>query len=84
MMKYRLEWGFLMIDLDTTICVCNDLSIKDIAKCIKENDISTLEELLENDVCPVGDKCESCIDEGFDNDGLNLPMVLNMVQKKIV
>ncbi len=73
-----------MIDINTTICICNDLSIKDIAKCIKDNNITTLEELLENDVCPVGDKCESCIDEGFDDDGLNLSLVLDMVQKKLV
>ncbi len=73
-----------MIDLDTTICVCNDLSIQDIAKCIKENDIHTLEQLLENNICPVGDKCESCIDEGFNNDGLNLPMVLSMVKQNRV
>ncbi len=73
-----------MLDLDTTICVCNDLSIADIAKCIKDNNIQTLEQLLENNVCPVGDKCESCIDEGFNNDGLNLPMVLSMVKQNKV
>lgn len=70
-----------MIDLDTEICVCNSLSIRDIAACIKENDFSTLEEVLKNDICPVGDKCESCVDEGYNNDGLNVPMVLSMVQK---
>ncbi len=73
-----------MIDIETTICVCNDLSIKDIAECIKENDIQNLEQLLQNSVCPVGDKCESCIDEGFNNDGLNLPMVLSMVKQNKV
>lgn len=70
-----------MPDLDTEICVCNSLTIEEIADCIKENKISTLDELLENSVCPVGDKCESCIDEGFNNDGYNLPMVLSMVEK---
>ena len=30
------------IDLDTEICVCNSLTIEDIAKCIKENDLKTL------------------------------------------
>ena len=70
-----------MVDLDTEICVCNSLSVRDIANCIKENDLNTLEDILENSVCPVGDKCESCVDEGFNNDGLNVPMVLSMVQK---
>ena len=72
-----------MPDLNTEICVCNSLTIKDIAKCIKENQITTLDSLLQNDTCPMGDKCESCVDEGFNNDGLNLPMVLSMVEKGI-
>jgi len=73
-----------MINLDTEICVCNGLSVRDIAQCVKENDLYELEELLKNDVCPMGDKCESCLDEGFNNDGLNVPMVLAMVKKKLV
>jgi len=71
-----------MIDLDTEICVCNSLTVQDIADCIKENDFNTLEELLENDICPMGDKCESCYDKGFNNDGMNIPMVLAMVKNK--
>ena len=73
-----------MIDKDTEICVCNGLSVADIATCIKENSFTTLEELLDNEICPMGDKCESCRDEGFNNDGLNIPMVLSMVQKKLI
>ncbi len=73
-----------MVDLDTEICVCNSLSVKDIALCIKKNNFNTLQEILENTECPMGDKCESCIDEGFNNDGLNIPMVLSMVQKGLV
>jgi len=73
-----------MIDLDTEICVCNNLSIKEIAEHIKENDLGSLEKLLDNQSLPMGDKCESCIDEGFNNDGINLPMVLSMVKKKLV
>jgi bacterioferritin-associated ferredoxin len=71
-----------MIDLDTEICVCNSLTVKDIAECIKEHDLKTLEEMLANTHCPMGDKCESCRDEGYNNDGLNLPMVLSMVKNK--
>jgi len=69
-----------MLDLDTEICICNGLSVKDISECIKENNFTTLEELLENDVCPMGDKCESCQNEGFNDDGINIPMVLSMVK----
>lgn len=70
-----------MVDLDTEICVCNSLNVKDIAQCIKENNLNTLDELVENNICPMGDKCESCHDEGYNNDGLNIPMVLSMVKR---
>ena len=72
-----------MIDLDTEICVCNSLNIKDIAKCIKKNDITSLQELLDSKECNVGDKCELCRDEGYNNDGFNLPMVLSLVKRGI-
>ena len=68
------------IDLDTEICVCNSLTIKDIAECIKKNNFTTLQELLDNQEMPIGDKCEACHDEGYHNDGLNIPMVLSMVK----
>ena len=71
-----------MINLDTEICVCNSLTLNNIAECIKKNNFTTLEELLNNSICPMGDKCESCRDEGYNNDGLNLPMVLAMVKNK--
>jgi len=70
-----------MVDLDTEICVCNSLSVKGIAECIKENNLHTLDALVENNICPMGDKCESCHDEGYNNDGLNIPMVLSMVKR---
>lgn len=69
------------IDKETEICVCNSKSAGDIAECIKTNDLKTLKEILECDSCDVGNKCESCIDEGYNNDGLNIPLVLAMVQK---
>ncbi|QOY55654.1 hypothetical protein HUE87_05365 [Candidatus Sulfurimonas marisnigri] len=73
-----------MIDLDTEVCVCNSLSIKDIATCMKTNNLNTLEELLANSDCPMGDVCEACIDEGYNNDGINIPMVISMVKKGLV
>jgi NAD(P)H-nitrite reductase large subunit len=79
-----LKNGEFMIDLDTEICVCNGLSVQDIAECIKKNGFKSLEEILDNNICPMGDKCESCIDEGINNDGLNIPFVLSMVEKKMI
>jgi len=73
-----------VIDLDTEICVCNGLSVKDIAECIKKNNFKSMQDIIDNEECPMGDKCESCLDEGFNNDGLNIPMVLSMVQRDVI
>ncbi|WP_345975549.1 (2Fe-2S)-binding protein [Sulfurimonas sp. HSL3-7] len=70
-----------MFDKNREICVCNSLSMQEIAECIKKNDITTLEALLENQECPVGDKCESCHEEGYENDGYSLAMVLSLVKQ---
>ena len=70
-----------MYDKNREICVCNSLSMQEIAECIKKNDITTLEALLENQECPVGDKCESCHEEGYENDGYSLAMVLSLVKQ---
>jgi|GEM_PF-541018 len=70
-----------MINLETEVCVCNSVTFEEIIKCINENNIANLEELLANDICPVGDKCEACHDEGYNNDGLNLPLALSLAQK---
>jgi len=70
-----------MIDTDRIICVCNSKDMKEIAECIKAHDIDTLEALLENSECDVGNKCESCIEDGFENDGFSLAMVLSLVKQ---
>jgi bacterioferritin-associated ferredoxin len=70
-----------MLEPDTEICICNSLTAKDIAECIKKNNFETLEEILENSECPMGDKCEACHEDGFNNDGLNIPLVLSMVKQ---
>jgi len=70
-----------MIDLNLEICACNSLTVKDIATFIRENNYTNLNELLENQNCPMGDKCESCRDEGINNDGLNIPFVLARVKR---
>lgn len=70
-----------MIDKNTEICICNSLTVEDIAECIKKNNFQTFQEILDNQECPMGDKCEACHDEGYNNDGLNIPMVLSMVKQ---
>ena len=70
-----------MFDKDREICVCNSLTMEEIAECIKANDIETMEELLANQVCPVGDKCVSCHEDGYQNDGYSLAMVLSLVKQ---
>ena len=70
-----------MIDKETEVCVCNSLSAKEIADFIKTHGIESLDALLAQDEMPVGDKCEACRDEGFNNDGINLPLVLSLVKK---
>jgi len=70
-----------MIDLDKEVCICNSVTFKEIIEVIRENKIESMDELLANSICPVGDKCESCHDEGFNNDGLNLPLALSLAKK---
>ncbi len=71
-----------MIDRDQTLCYCNNLSIEEIVTCIKEYHIDTLDELLEQDGCRMGDKCELCREEGYNNDGYSLAMLLALVKQK--
>ncbi len=70
-----------MFDTDRELCVCNSVTLREIVECIKRNDIRTLEALLEQQECPVGDKCENCIEEGFENDGFSLAMALALVKQ---
>lgn len=70
-----------MIDKDRMICVCNSLDMREIAECIKEHGFQTVTEMIENNECPMGDKCESCIEDGYENDGYSLAMVLSLVKQ---
>lgn len=70
-----------MIDTDRMICVCNSLDMKAIAECIKKHDFKNVQEMIENHDCPMGDKCESCIEDGYENDGYSLAMVLSLVKQ---
>lgn len=70
-----------MIDPTTEICVCNSISAEELAQSIKEQGITSVEELYASEICPVGDKCEACRDEGFNNDGINVPLVFALTQR---
>ncbi|MEN8147931.1 MAG: hypothetical protein ABFR02_09990 [Campylobacterota bacterium] len=70
-----------MFDKTREICVCNSHDMQEIAACIKKHDITTMEELLKNQECDVGDKCKSCQEEGYENDGYSLAMVLSLVKQ---
>jgi len=70
-----------MIDQDRMICICNSLDMREIAECIKSNDFKTVSEMVANKDCPMGDKCENCIEDGYENDGFSLAMVLSLVNQ---
>ena len=70
-----------MIDKDRMICVCNSLDITEISEFIKKNSIDSVDELIENSELPMGDKCEACIEDGYENDGFSLAMVLSLTKQ---
>lgn len=70
-----------MIDHDKTICICNGVTVQELADSIKKNGLETVEEIVANDECHVGNKCESCIEDGYENDGCSLAMVLSLVKQ---
>jgi len=70
-----------MIDRDRLICYCNDKTVADIVDLIKANQIQTLDDLVNQVDVSVGDKCEACLDEGYENDGYSLAMVLSLVKQ---
>ncbi len=71
-----------MFDKTREICVCNSKDMQEIAESIKEYEIKDMEALLACTSCEVGDKCESCIEDGYENDGYSLAMVLSLVKQK--
>jgi len=73
-----------MIKKEREVCVCNDVTAGEVITLIKENNIHSLKKLLEQNICPLGDKCESCHEDGYDNDGFSLAMILSLVQQKKV
>jgi len=70
-----------MIDTERMICICNDMDMKTIAACIKAHGWHNVAEMIGNSECEMGNKCESCIEDGYENDGYSLAMVLSLVKQ---
>lgn len=70
-----------MIDTDRMICICNSMDMKAIAECIKTHGWKHVNEIVENMECPLGDRCEACVEDGYENDGYSLAMVLSLVRQ---
>ncbi len=71
-----------MFDQKKLICYCNDLNIEDIVRIIKAEKIDNLDDLIEQTEYPMGDKCEVCHEDGYENDGFSLAMILSLVKQK--
>ena len=66
---------------DKILCSCNDITIGDAAMFIKNNNIKTVEQWMDADGACIGDKCEACIEDGTENDGVTLAAVLAQVKQ---
>ena len=72
----------MMLNVNREVCVCNHIKAGEVAALIKEESIETLEELLSQGILPLGNKCKSCREHGFDDDGFSLTMILTMVKQR--
>lgn len=66
---------------DKILCACNKITVGDAVAFIKESGITTVDEWMDSDVLPAGDKCEACIEDGTENDGLTLAVILSQVKQ---
>lgn len=66
-------------DLEKEICVCNSVTAEQLRHCIKTHQCSDVQAVITQ--CEVGDKCESCHEEGYENDGYSIAMVLSLVKQ---
>jgi len=70
-----------MPEKDTMICYCHNRTLGEIAEYIKENKITDYKQIVEDPDYPCGNSCEACHEEGYQNDGFSLAMVVGMVKK---
>lgn len=66
---------------DKILCSCNNITIGEAVEFLKENKIESVQEWMNSDELPAGDKCEACIEDGTDNDGVTLAAVLSQVKQ---
>jgi len=67
------------MNLDRTICLCNDITADEVVKFLKNSDINSIESLI--DKMEIGNKCESCVESGYKDDGFSLTKILNLVKR---
>ncbi len=70
-----------MIDMSREVCVCNGVTAKEIRDYIVNENVTSLQALLDQDDLPLNDKCESCLEEGYENDGFNISLIFSLTQK---
>ncbi len=63
------------------LCACNNISIGKALEFIKANNIQSVQTWMDSKELPVADKCEACIENGTDNDGVTLAAVLSQVKQ---
>lgn len=66
---------------DKILCSCHHITVGEAVAFLKANNIQSVEEWMNSDELPAGDKCEACIEDGTENDGLTLAAVLSQVKQ---
>lgn len=66
---------------DKILCSCNNITIGEAVDFIKEHNIVDVEQWMASDIQQVGDKCETCIEDGTENDGVTLAVILSQVKQ---
>lgn len=70
-----------LFDKDKILCSCNHITIGEAVDFVKANNIKTVEEWMNSDDQHVGNKCEACIEDGTENDGVTLGVILSQIQQ---
>ena len=66
---------------DKILCSCNNITVGEAVDFLKEHKIKSVDEWMNSDIQPIGDKCEACHEDGTENDGLTLAVILSQVKQ---